>query len=64
MKVSNIAHMLYEEGFGFSPEVSPLSGKPAGEQGRRTNWETVNTLVELTEPELRAQVNRILSHHM
>ena len=62
-KVRNIAYMLYEEGFDFSPEVSPLSGKPPGEQGRRTNWEVVRTMVELTEGELKAQVIKILSHY-
>ena len=63
MKVSNIAHMLNEERFAYSPEVSPLSGKPPGEQGRRTNWEMVRTLVELTEPELKMRVTKILSRH-
>ena len=60
MKVSNIAHMLYEAGYAHSHEVSPLSGKPSGETGRRTNWDVVRTLVDLTEPELSARVEEIV----
>ena len=62
-KVSNIAHMMLEEGYGCSRKVSPLSGKPTGEQGRRTNWEVVRTLVDLTEPEFKRQITEILSCH-
>ena len=61
--VSNIAHMMLEEGYGCSRKVSPLSGKPTGEQGRRTNWEVVRTLVDLTEPEFKRQITEILSCH-
>jgi hypothetical protein len=41
MKVQNIAAMLDEEGFEYSDEVSRLTGLPAGQKGRRTNWDIV-----------------------
>lgn len=52
MKVQNIASMLYEEGFNVHPEVSKLTGKPPGEKGRRTNWDLVGSLTNLSKNEL------------
>ena len=49
MKVRNIATMLEEEGYPFSSRVTPLSGRPRGEGGRRTNWSVVSNLVQLSE---------------
>ncbi|MBW3622923.1 MAG: hypothetical protein KY468_05875 [Armatimonadetes bacterium] len=46
MKIQNIAAMLDEEGIPRNPHISSLSGKPAGEGGRRTNWEIVKPLTQ------------------
>lgn len=59
MKVSNIAAMLSEEGYKYSPEVSCLSGVPPGEKGRRTNWNIVEKLLSLEEHELKERCNKI-----
>ena len=59
MKVQNIAAMLKEEGYEHSPEVSCLSGVTTGEQGRRTNWDIVRTLVSLDKQELKEQCKNI-----
>lgn len=44
LKVQNIAAMLREEGYRCSPQVSSLTGLPAGKMGRSTNWDVVSTL--------------------
>ena len=49
LKVQNIAAMLDEEGYPFSSRVTPLSGRPHGETGRRTNWNVVSSLVQLSQ---------------
>jgi len=51
MKVQNIAAMLEEEGFQHSPDVSALSGVPKGEEGRRTNWDIVAPIAEISKEE-------------
>jgi predicted HNH restriction endonuclease len=63
MKVLNIAAMLDEEGIARESSVSPLSGLPAGQQGRRTNWDTVSELVDLTREEHLAECHQILDRH-
>ena len=60
MKVRNIAVMLDEEGYPFSSNVAPLSGRPHGETGRRTNWNVVSRLVQLSEAAHYAKCVRIL----
>ena len=37
-KIQNIAAMLDEEGIARENRVAPLTGRPAGQSGRRTNW--------------------------
>jgi hypothetical protein len=49
LKVQNIAAMLDEEGYPYSSSVTPLTGLPHGETGRRTNWDVVSKLVQLSE---------------
>lgn len=49
LKVRNIAAMLDEEGYPLSSRIAPLSGRPHGETGRRTNWNVVSRLVQLSE---------------
>ena len=60
MKVRNIVTMLDEEGYQFSSKVAPLSGRPHGETGRRTNWNVVSRLVQLSETAHYAKCVRIL----
>lgn len=60
LKVLNIAAMLDEEGVARESAVSPLSGLPTGQQGRRTNWNIVSGLVGLSRGEHLAECRRIL----
>lgn len=41
MKVQNIAAMLDESGVKTSDQVSKLTDLPAGQTGRKTNWDVV-----------------------
>ncbi len=53
MKIMNIASMLDEEGierFNYNI-ISPLTGLPTGETGRRTNWDIVSSLYTLPKNE-------------
>jgi hypothetical protein len=61
LKVMNIASMLLEGGYSASKEVSSLTGKPSGQKGRRTNWDVVMTLVDLSENEMKNQCFGILA---
>ena len=61
MKVQNIAAMLDEEGYLFGSRVAPLSGSPHGESVRRTNWDVVSGLVQLSEGEHYAKCIQILT---
>jgi hypothetical protein len=63
MKVQNIAAMLKEEGYKHSDEVSCLSGVPAGEQGRRTNWDIVETLANTDKDVLLKRCKTILLYY-
>ena len=60
LKVQNIAAMLDERGYPFSSSVTPLTGLPRGETGRRTNWDVVSNLVQLSESAHYAKCVRIL----
>ena len=51
MKVQNIASMLQEEGYETNDNISQLTGKPPGQQGRRTNWDIVRNLTDLNKQE-------------
>ena len=51
MKVQNIAAMLQEEGFAHSPEISVLSGVTTGQSGRRTNWNIIEPIAEISKEE-------------
>lgn len=59
MKVQNIAAMLKEEGFPHSPDVSSLSGVTTGEEGRRTNWNIVAPLAEISKEEHKLMCKEI-----
>ena len=60
LKVLNIAAMLDEEGVTRESSVNPLSGLPAGQQGRRTNWDVVSELVSLTREQHLTECRSIL----
>ena len=60
MKVQNIASMLVENGFEINSEVSKLTGKPNGKKGRTTNWEIVETLIEINKGDFYKQCEKIL----
>lgn len=60
LKVLNIAAMLDEEGVPRESAVNPLSGLPAGQQGRRTNWDIVSELLSLTREQHLAECRAIL----
>lgn len=62
MKVQNIAAMLDETGIETSNQVSKLTGLPAGQTGRRTNWDVVVKLINLSENELRKKCIEILTN--
>lgn len=59
MKVQNIAAMLKEEGFSHSPDVSALSGVTTGEEGRRTNWDIVEPIAEISKEEHKQMCKEI-----
>ena len=61
IKLKNIASMLDEEGFKYSNEVSILTGLPAGQKGRRTNWDIVKRYANLPKEEHRKKCLSILS---
>ena len=63
MKVQNIASMLDEEGAKTSHEVSKLTGLPAGQTGRRTNWDVVKRYANMPQEEHRKKCIEILSHN-
>ena len=55
MKVQNIARMLNEEGYRYSQEVSPWGG------GHRTDWATVQSYADQSEPDLQSLVKKIFA---
>lgn len=61
MKIQNIASMLNEEGFPTDSTIPKLTGKPAGEKGRRTNWEVVSKLTTTEKEKFLQQCFEILS---
>ena len=60
MKIQKIAAMLDEADIPRSSDVKPLTGKPPGEGGRRTNWDIVAYLATLPRAELLARCERIV----
>lgn len=59
-KIQNIAAMLDEEGIPRENRIAPLTGRPAGGSGRRTNWEWVEPVVTLPRTELLNQCRVVL----
>jgi predicted HNH restriction endonuclease len=60
LKINNIAAMLDEESVARESAVSPLSGLPAGQQGRRTNWDIVSELMSLSREQHLAECWAVL----
>ncbi|CAI2296009.1 TPA: hypothetical protein ACN310_004500 [Vibrio parahaemolyticus] len=52
MKVQNIASMIDEAGYKASNQVRLLTGKTTGEKGRKTNWDDVHSLLNLSQTDL------------
>jgi hypothetical protein len=61
MKIQNIAAMVDEAGIARSSHVSPLTGRPPGETGRKTNWEIVEPLSRLPRQALLERCRKILA---
>lgn len=49
MKIQNIVAMCDEEGISRSEHQHALSGMPAGETGRRTNWELLSQYINMPQ---------------
>ncbi len=62
MKIQNIAAMLDERGIRRFSHVSPLSGLPAGQRGRLTNWKVVEPLTRLSRAQLLERCQAILTN--
>lgn len=60
LKVRNLAWTLDEEGIPRHNDISPLSGRPPGKSGRRTNWDIVEPLTRLSRSELLQKCRSIL----
>jgi hypothetical protein len=60
MKIQNIASMLDEAGVQRYSDESPLTGRPPGESGRKTNWEIVEPLSRLSKQEFLEKCKSII----
>jgi hypothetical protein len=59
-KILNIVSMLDERGIPRANNLPPLSGRPNGQDGRRTNWDWVEPLVTQARSALLKQCHEIL----
>jgi hypothetical protein len=59
MKIQNIAAMLDEAGIARESDVSALTGVPADQSGRRTNWDWVEPLASISKAQLLSTCKRI-----
>lgn len=62
MKVQNIAAMLNEAGVETSDQISKLTGLPAGQTGRKTNWSQVKQCLNLSHEEHKSKCINILEN--
>src|SRR5262245_41095685 len=60
-KIQNIAAMLDEAGVPRESRVVALTGRPAGQSGRKTNWGWVEPLVSLSRTELLRRCRGVLA---
>jgi hypothetical protein len=61
MKIQNIAAILDEENIPRNPRISPLSGMPPGEAGRRTHWDIVESLTKTSRETLQGLCRKIVA---
>ena len=61
MKIQNLVSMCDEEGITRFNEEHPLTGLPAGETGRRTNWDLVSEYSRVSRSEHLQECERILN---
>jgi len=61
MKIQNIVAILDEDGIERYSNVSPLSGRPTGQKGRRTNWNWVEPLTTDAKIKLLIKCQNILA---
>jgi hypothetical protein len=61
MKIQNIAAMVDEAGVARSSNVSPLTGLPQGQSGRKTNWDIVEPLCKLSRQTFLQQCRHVLA---
>lgn len=61
LKVQNIAAMLDEAGVERDSDVRGLSGLPAGEHGRATNWDEVSHLYPLPREQFLHRCREVLA---
>jgi len=61
MKIQNIAAMLDEENITRYSTVKGLSGVTSGAKGRRTNWNWIEVLLDLSQANLLSQCETILN---
>lgn len=61
MKIQNIVAMCAEEGLFHAADIRPLTGKPPGLVGRRTNWDLVAELSHLSREQHLQLCNGIIA---
>lgn len=60
MKIKNIVAMCDEVGRHRNPNQKPLSGRPPGESGRRTDWDLISQYFEVPRDEHLKECQSIL----
>ena len=60
MKIANIAAMLDEVSVRRYNNVTPLTGLPQGQVGRKTNWDIVGSIYKLSKHEFLKKFQDIL----
>jgi hypothetical protein len=62
-KIRNYAALLDAKGVPRDSPISALSGTTTGQAARETNWEVVEPITRLSEPDLRRRCLAILRSH-
>lgn len=61
MKIRNIAAKLDDESIPRNQRFTALTGTARGNEGRTTNWETVEPLTRKSQRDLQAQCQKIVA---
>jgi hypothetical protein len=61
MKIRNIVAMLDEDNLPRNQSFTPLTGTAQGQPSRRTNWETVEPLTQISRDKLKSYCQRIVT---